>query len=753
MAERKRRPGKKKEPTKFSRKMKKKLLVMFSCVMVMLFALIGRLTYIEQVKGEEYKKQVLSQQGYESQSIPFQRGEILDSKGTVLASSVDVYNVILDCRLINEETYDLESRKKIKKYVEPTVEALLQCFPDVTEEEVMAALTEKADSRYFVLRKKLHYEEIREFQELESKVDKKGKKVNPNVQGVWFEKEYQREYPYGNLASKVLGFTTSGNEGIGGLEDYYNDVLNGINGRQYGFLNSDNNFEKTIKDPINGRTLILTMDLNIQKIVQERIAEFQEEHRDEEHEGPGSNQTGVIVMNPQNGEILAMSDSLVYDLNNPRDLSLYYTEEEINGFSEQEQLDKLNKIWQNYCITYTYEPGSTTKPFTVATALETGKTREWYDCDGVEKIGGHEIHCVQRSGHGPQTMEESLMNSCNDAMMAMAFEVGKEAFYKYQNIFNFGLRTNIDLPGEARTDTLIYTVDNTNDTSLATNAFGQNFNVTMVQLASAFSSLINGGYYYQPHLVKKIVDDNGNTVQSFDKTVLKQTISRQTSDTIKEYLYKTVSEGTGKSAKVAGYSMGGKTGTAQKGNRDDKKYVVSFIGFAPVENPEVLVYVVIDEANVILEKQSSALATELAKRIFTDLLPYMNIFQDEETEELENPEGTEGIPEGENPEGNEGGNPEGNEGEGTPEGGNPEENGGENTPEGGNSEENGGENTPEGGNSEENGGEGTPGEGPPGQGGEEGGAGQPENPGGDEYPAEGIPEAMPEGGEEAPPEE
>ncbi len=753
MAERKRRPGKKKEPTKFSRKMKKKLLVMFSCVMVMLFALIGRLTYIEQVKGEEYKKQVLSQQGYESQSIPFQRGEILDSKGTVLASSVDVYNVILDCRLINEETYDLESRKKIKKYVEPTVEALLQCFPDVTEEEVMAALTEKADSRYFVLRKKLHYEEIREFQELESKVDKKGKKVNPNVQGVWFEKEYQREYPYGNLASKVLGFTTSGNEGIGGLEDYYNDVLNGINGRQYGFLNSDNNFEKTIKDPINGRTLILTMDLNIQKIVQERIAEFQEEHRDEEHEGPGSNQTGVIVMNPQNGEILAMSDSLVYDLNNPRDLSLYYTEEEINGFSEQEQLDKLNKIWQNYCITYTYEPGSTTKPFTVATALETGKTREWYDCDGVEKIGGHEIHCVQRSGHGPQTMEESLMNSCNDAMMAMAFEVGKEAFYKYQNIFNFGLRTNIDLPGEARTDTLIYTVDNTNDTSLATNAFGQNFNVTMVQLASAFSSLINGGYYYQPHLVKKIVDDNGNTVQSFDKTVLKQTISRQTSDTIKEYLYKTVSEGTGKSAKVAGYSMGGKTGTAQKGNRDDKKYVVSFIGFAPVENPEVLVYVVIDEANVILEKQSSALATELAKRIFTDLLPYMNIFQDEETEELENPEGTEGMPEGENPEGNEGGNPEGNEGEGTPEGGNPEENGGENTPEGGNPEENEGEGTPEGGNPEENGGEGTPGEGPPGQGGEEGGAGQPENPGGDEYPAEGIPEAMPEGGEEAPPEE
>ena len=235
MAKGKKRPPKR-EPEKFSRKMKKKLLVMFSVVIALLGGLIGRLCYIERVKGAEYEKQVLSQQGYESKSIPYQRGEILDSKGTVLACSVDVYNVILDCKLINEESYDTAQKKKIKKYVEPTVTALLQCFPDVTEEEVMTALTEKADSRYFVLRKRLHYEEIKEFQELEAEVNKKGKKVNPNVQGVWFEKEYQREYPYGSLASKVLGYTTSGNEGIGGLEDYYNDVLNGINGRQYGCL-------------------------------------------------------------------------------------------------------------------------------------------------------------------------------------------------------------------------------------------------------------------------------------------------------------------------------------------------------------------------------------------------------------------------------------------------------------------------------------------------------------------------------------
>lgn len=244
-------------------------------------------------------------------------------------------------------------------------------------------------------------------------------------------------------------------------------------------------------------------------------------------------------------------------------------------------------------------------------------------------MGGYDIKCVNRSGHGTETVEKAVMDSCNDALMQMAMDIGKDDYYKYQNIFNFGLKTNIDLPGEARTDTLIYTAENTNMTSLVTNSFGQNFNVTMVQLASAFSSLINGGYFYQPHLVKKIIDEEGNVVQNIDTSPLKQTVSEQTSELVKGYLYKTVSEGTGKSAKVAGYSMGGKTGTAQKGKREKKKYVVSFIGFAPVENPQVLVYVVIDEANVDEDRQSSALATALAKKVFEEILPYMNIFKDE----------------------------------------------------------------------------------------------------------------------------
>ncbi len=772
MASRKR-PGKRKGPARFSRKMKKKLLIVFTLVVAALAALCGRLTWIEEVKGESYTKTILSQQGYESQSIPYQRGEILDSKGTILASSVDVYNVILDCRQINEET--AENGKKVKKYVEPTVKAILQCFPDVTEEEVRAALTEHADSRYFVLRKQLHYDQIEGFQDLEAELDEKGNKANPNVQGVWFEKEYKREYPYGSLASKVIGFTTSGNEGIGGLEDYYNDALNGIDGRSYGYLNEDNNYERTVKEPIDGNSLVTTIDLNIQKVIEDEIADFQEAHRNEAAKGDGSQDMAALVMNPQNGEILGMSDKKTYDLNDPFDLSAYYTKEEEDALSEEQRLDALNQIWQNYGITYTYEPGSTAKPFTVATGLEVGKVRDFYVCDGYEEIGGFTIHCVQRSGHGTLTAREAVMESCNDAMMQMAADIGKDAFYKYQKIFNFGLRTGIDLPGEARTDTLVYTVENTNKTSLATNSFGQNFNVTMVQLASAFSSLINGGYYYQPHLVKKIVDANGNTVQDIGATVLKQTVSRQTSDELRDYLYSTVSEGTGKSAKVLGYSMGGKTGTAQKGKRTEKKYIVSFIGFAPADDPQVVVYVVIDEANVPLDAQSSALATETAKKIFTKILPYLNIFKDEPEDEdaADAPEGGDAGTNGDAPEGGDAGTngdapedgdagtngdaPEDGDagtGDDTPEGGDAGTNG--DAPEGGDAGTDGDE--PEGGDTgtngdvSEGGDAGTNGDAPEGgdagtNGGDAGtdGGQAPAEPGGPEYPAGDVPNAMPNG--------
>lgn len=642
----KRRSGKK--IAKFSKKMQKKLVVLFVIIALLLLGLIVRLMYIEHTSGKKYEKKVLSQQKYDSTVIPYQRGNITDCKGTILATSVDVYNVILDCKVLNSDSADID----------PTIDALITCFPQLNETDLRNLITDKPKSQYNVLAKKLSYEEIQAFEDMQaaekeasdkksSDAEKKGE-----INGVWFEKEYQREYPYGSLASAVVGFTTSGNLGMNGVENSYNSVLNGTNGREYGYLNSDSNFEKTVIDAQNGNDVTLTIDANIQKIVEDKIAAFEEEYRDAAREGAGSKHVGVIVMNPQNAEVLAMANYPNYDSSNPRDLSAYYTQEEIDAMDDDAELDALNQLWSNFCITYTYEPGSTVKPFTVACGLDTGTLdpNRTFICDGYETISGHDIHCVNTNGHGLETVEDALKNSCNDALMQMSYDIGPENFSKYQQIFSFGTKTNIDLPGEARTDSLIYTEDQLSTINLATNSFGQNFNVTMIQVASAFCSIINGGNYYQPHVVKKITDENGNVIQEDNGTLLKKTVSSSTSELLKQYLYATVSDGTGKYAKVPGYSMGGKTGTAQKLPRGQGNYLVSFIGFAPVDNPQLLVYVVVDEPNAE-EEFHSTFAQEIAKGIFEETLPYLNIYPDEdivvteETDPAEAPtDGTTDVP-------------------------------------------------------------------------------------------------------------
>ncbi len=642
----KRRGGKK--IAKFSKKMQKKLVVLFVIIALLLLGLIVRLMYIEHTSGKKYEKKVLSQQKYDSTVIPYQRGNITDCKGTILATSVDVYNVILDCKVLNSDSADID----------PTIDALITCFPQLNETDLRNLIADKPKSQYNVLAKKLSYEEIRTFEDMQAAekeasdkksgdAEKKGK-----INGVWFEKEYQREYPYGSLASAVVGFTTSGNLGMNGVENSYNSVLNGTNGREYGYLNSDSNFEKTVIDAQNGNDVTLTIDANIQKIVEDKIAAFEEEYRDAAREGAGSKHVGVIVMNPQNAEVLAMANYPNYDSSNPRDLSAYYTQEEIDAMDDDAELDALNQLWSNFCITYTYEPGSTVKPFTVACGLDTGTLdpNRTFICDGYETISGHDIHCVNTNGHGLETVEDALKNSCNDALMQMSYDIGPENFSKYQQIFGFGTKTNIDLPGEARTDSLIYTEDQLSTINLATNSFGQNFNVTMIQVASAFCSIINGGNYYQPHVVKKITDENGNVIQEDNGTLLKKTVSSSTSELLKQYLYATVSDGTGKYAKVPGYSMGGKTGTAQKLPRGQGNYLVSFIGFAPVDNPQLLVYVVVDEPNAE-EEFHSTFAQEIAKGIFEETLPYLNIYPDEdivvteETDPAEAPaDGTTDVP-------------------------------------------------------------------------------------------------------------
>lgn len=607
---------KKKIPTRFSRKMQKKLLIVFSLISVALIGLIGRLMYIEYTSGAKYEKIVLSQQEYDSSTIPYRRGDIVDTKGTILATSTDVYNVILDCKVLNSD----------EKKIEPTITALVQCFPDLNADELRQLIQNEPNKQYNMLEKRLPYDQIQGFVTLQE-----DKKNNPDIDGVWFEKEYIRKYPYGSIGSSVIGFTTSGNVGMAGIENSYNSTLNGINGREYGYLNSDNNFEKTIKAAEDGNVVVSTIDLNIQSIVEEKVAQFQIDNANVAREGAGSKHTAVVVMNPQNGEVLAMAQYPNYDSSNPRDLSEYYTQEQIDAMSDDEKLDALNGLWQNYCLTETYEPGSTAKPFTVAAGLETGTLSgdETYLCDGSEVVSGSTIHCVNRNGHGLEGIREALMNSCNDALMQMSYAIGVDNFVEYQKIFGFGQKTNIDLPGEARTDSLIYTRDSMTAVDLATNSFGQNFNTTMIQMSGAFCSLINGGYYYQPHVVKKITDEDGNTIQTMDNTLIKQTVSEATSEKIKGYLYSTVSEGgTGKYAKVNGYSMGGKTGTAQKIPRGQGNYLVSFIGYAPQEKPQLMVYVIVDEPNAEDEAHSSY-AQGIAQEIFAETLPYLNIYPDE----------------------------------------------------------------------------------------------------------------------------
>ena len=366
----------------------------------------------------------------------------------------------------------------------------------------------------------------------------------------------------------------------------------------------------------------------------------------------GSKTAAAIMMDPNTGEILAMASNRKYDLNQPYDLVAngIATQEESDAMTEEERLDKLNELWRNFCVSDTYEPGSTAKPITVAAALESGVVHDGdtFLCDGRQNVGGHEIWCAKKIGHGVIDLEGSLKFSCNDALMQIAAKLGEEEYSKYQNLFNLGLRTGIDLPGEARTDSLIYYAkdlapsDNLvmGATDLATNSFGQNFNVTMVQLISAFSATINGGYYYQPHVVKKIMDSNGGTVKNVEPILLRRPISSKTSALIRQYLYATMygaqdangNNATGRAARIAGYAMGGKTGTAEKIPRDKTNYLVSFIGFAPADSPQVVLYVVVDEPNA--PKQStSSFAQEIWKNIMKQALPYLNIYPTEEIPE------------------------------------------------------------------------------------------------------------------------
>lgn len=608
---------------KLNRKMKKKLLLLFGIITCAFVGLVFRLMYIEYTSGDTYTKKVLSLQSYDSVKLPFQRGNIVDKNGTILATSVAVYNVILDCSVMTSKD----------EYVEPTINALTQCFSDLDRNKLEDYAQNSKDNKYIVLKEKLSYDDIQPFVEMQDAVDDSGNKVNPNIKGVWFETEYQRKYPLSTLASATVGFVSDGNVGTVGLEKYYDSTLNGVDGREYGYLNSDNAIEKTVIPAENGKNLYCSIDANVQTIVENKIKEFADTYKNNARTGDGAEEIAVVMMNPNTGEIIAMADYPTFDSNDPRNLSSF---DQTGDMSDDGKMDMLNKLWQNYCVTATYEPGSVQKPFTVAAGLETGTltTDMTFFCDGYEMFGNEKVRCVNRDGHGLETIEAALMDSCNDALMQMSYKIGAENFLDYQAVFGFGQKTGIDLPGEANTASLMYTLDNIKPVDLATNSFGQNYNCTMIQMVSAFSSLINGGNYYKPHVVTKITDDSGNTVENIEPTLLKKTVSQNTSDTLRNYLYNVVTNGTAKTAKVDGYSMGGKTGTAQMYDdethlRKKGAYLVSFMGFVPYDDPQLVIYTVINQPNVEDEAHSSY-AQNITREILKEVLPYMNVYPDEE---------------------------------------------------------------------------------------------------------------------------
>ena len=614
---------KKKPQKKINHMMKGKLVGLFAVVLLALVCLLGRITYINAISGNKYKKQVLTQaqQKYESNILPAKRGDIYDRNGNILATSNKVYNVILDCKAVNSEEGD---------YVEPTVRALTEVL-GLDEDDIRSRLTSEKtkNSQYQIIKKQLSMDDKKKFDEYttvteDSNLSDEQKKERSNVKGVWFEEDYLRSYPFNDLACDTIGFTLARDTADVGLESYYNSTLTGADGRQYGYINDDSDVEQTIIDPSDGESIVTSLDVGAQQIVEKYVNGFKTKM--------GAKNIGVVVMKPSTGEILAMDGGDRYDLNNPRDLSQVYSQAKIDAMNDEETVEALNGMWSNFCVTDAYEPGSVVKPIVMAGALEKGRisVNDTFVCDGGQTFGANGdtyIKCaVWPDAHGTEALRDVIANSCNDAMMQIAAKMGTEQFLKAQTLFNFGSRTGIDLPNEG--SGVIHTTETMGETELACSAFGQGFTCTMIQEINAMCSVINGGYYYQPHLVTAIKDSRGGVVKTIDPVLMKQTISSDISADIRSYMAASVQEGTSRTSKVQGYSSGGKTGTAEKLPRGNKKYVVSFITFAPVDDPQVLMYVVVDEPNAE-DQADSKYPQYIAQGILSELLPYLNVAPDE----------------------------------------------------------------------------------------------------------------------------
>ena len=562
---------------------RKKVMIVFVAVFFIMMFLIGRLVYLMIFCSEYYGNKAENLHERE-RDIKAARGKLLDANGTVLATNKSVCTISVIHNQIEEP----------EKVIEMLVREL-----GIPEETA---------------RKRV--EKVSSIERVKTNVAKEtGDAIRAyGLSGVKVDEDYKRYYPYGTLASKVLGFTGADNQGILGLEVKYDEYLQGTNGKILTLTDARGieieNAGESRLEPVNGYDLCLSLDYNIQMYCEQAAKKVCTKK--------SADSVSVIVMNPQNGELMAMVNYPEFDLNDPFTLAGGTGE----AVSAEEKQNLLNKMWRNQCISDTYEPGSTFKIITAAAALEEGvvKLDDAFFCPGYKIVEDRRIRCARTTGHGAETFETGIMNSCNPVFMELGERLGAENFVGYFKQFGLLSKTNIDLPGEA--GTIMHKTENIGPVELATISFGQSFQITPIQLVTTVSSIINGGTRVTPHFGVSVQDADGNTVKTFSYETHENICTAETSETMRYLLEKVVSEGTGKNAKIEGFSIGGKTATSQTLPRSDHKYISSFLGFAPADDPQVLVLVVINNPQGIY--YGGTIAAPVAKEIFENILPYLD---------------------------------------------------------------------------------------------------------------------------------
>lgn len=592
---------------------RRKLLIVFTAVMLVLAFLAGRLVYL-MVFCSEYYGQKAEDLHERERDIKAARGKIIDSTGTVLATNRTVCTVSVIHSQIKEP------------------------------EEIIRVLAKELGMEEDAVRKRV--EKVSSIERVKSNIDKEvGDRIrNYGLAGVKVDEDYKRYYPYGTLASRVLGFTGGDNQGIIGLEVIYEDYLKGINGKILTLTDARGveieNAGERRQEPVDGNNLHISLDYNIQMYCEQAAKKVME--------AKSADGVSVLIMRPSNGEILAMVNVPEFDLNDPFTLiDTGQQEGESEGTAgedgqekakttEQEKQDLLNQMWRNPCINDTYEPGSVFKTITTAASFEEGvvSLNDHFFCPGYKMVEDRRIHCHKRTGHGSEDFTQGIMNSCNPVFIELGLRLGVDNMYKYFEQFGLLDRTGIDLPGEA--STIMHKKENVGPVELATVSFGQSFQVTPIQLATTVSSLINGGNRITPHFGVSVKDDQGELVETLQYKVEEGIVSPETSQTLRSVLEKVVSEGSGKRAYIEGFSIGGKTATSQTLPRSANKYISSFLGFAPADDPQVLALLIINNPQGIY--YGGTIAAPVVKEIFSNILPYLGI-EKEAAPEKEEQEG------------------------------------------------------------------------------------------------------------------